>query len=590
MTIDSRAADEDVREVAARTGADEFLDILERFGVEHIFASSGTEWAPLWEALAKRASTGASAPDYFLSRHEDIAIGMASGYARATGKLGVCLVHSSVGAWRIGMGVRGAYLAEVPLLVCAGESITFGEQAPWVGFHWGRYLKDYGGPARVLEPVVKSSFTVDVPALLAGSVHRAVNLALAPTPGPVFLSLPFETLAAPSIGRAPTAYAMPQPAAVDSTGLLQAAELLGGARRPLIVTEKIGRVPEAVADLVTLAELTGAVVVEAQHPEYVNFPRQHDLHGGFNVKPYLDDADVILLLDLAGPPWYPEAENRPERATIIAIGDDPLRSRMPYHRVDADLLLVGSAQAAVAELGRLLNRPVEGAAERREASASRTRQARSEWHDAARRHEHTQPIDSRWMCEVLNRVLPDDAIVVDETIIQNFTILHVMDGLRPGQYVNAMDGGLGTGLGAALGVKVSAQDRPVVAILGDGAFMYNAPLAALAFCQEYRLPITIVIGNNGVYRAMKMATESLYPNGWSVRNNLHYGAFLEPAVDYARLADLFGGYGERVTDPARIEGALERAFAANREGRPAVLNVEIGDELEYLGPLMATEH
>lgn len=568
------------------SGAEIFLEILRRFGVEYIFASPGTEQAPLWEALARQKAKGIPGPEYLCARHEDVAIGMACGYSKSTGKLSVCLIHSSVGSLRAAMGVRGAYQAQVPILVCAGESLTFGEGAPWVGFHWGRYLEDYGGPARLMEPVVKSSFCVGTGALLPGSIHRACNLAVASPPGPVFLSLPYEIMAAPAEGRVPAAYRLPLPPQVNDAGLEEALVLLRNSRKPLIVTERIGRVPSAVNDLVTIAEAIGAIVVEAQHPEYVNFPRQHDLHGGFNANAYLEDADVVLLLDMVGPPWYPETAARPRQAKIIVIGEDPLRSRFPYHRIDGDLVLTGSATLAVASLARGLS-PTPASHARRKAVKALTSRAREQWHGMAEENRTRKPIDSRWMCEVLNRVLPKDAVIVDETIIQNFTLLHVMDNLRPGQYVNAMDGGLGTGLGAALGVKAAEPGRPVFAVIGDGGFTYNAPLAVLALAQEYRLPITIVIGNNGRYRAMQMATEQLYPEGWSARTGNYYGSYLSPSIDYAAMAGLVEGYGQRVESPDELETALRNALRANEEGRVAIINVIIGDELEYLGPMLS---
>lgn len=571
------------------TGADLFLEILREFGVEYLFSSPGTEWAPLWEALAKQEAQGVAGPRYLCSRHEDVAIGMASGYSKATGRLSVCLLHSSVGSVRAAMGVRGAFQAQVPILVCAGESITFGEGAPWVGFHWGRYLEDYGGPARLMEPVVKSSFCVSHSALLAGSVHRACNLATASPSGPVFLSIPYEVSVARAAGAAPAAVRQPLCPSANPVGVAEVVASLEGSRSPVIITERLGRIPSSVADLVTVAEAVGAVVIEAQHPEYVNFPRDHDLHGGFNAKPFLEAADVVLLLDMVGPPWYPETALRPKSAKVIVIGEDPLRSRFPYHGVDGDLVLVGNAADAVASIARSLGKETARNRPRRESIGQINRQRRASWHQMAREHSTSTPIDSRWMCEVLNEALPPDAILVDETIIQNFTLLNVMDRLRPGQYINAMDGGLGTGLGAALGVKVAHPDRPVIAILGDGAFNYNAPLAVLGFCQEYRMPITIVIGNNGRYRAMQMATEQLYPEGWSHRTNRYHGSFISPAIDYAEMAGLVDGHGEKITSPAEIGTALERALRANREGRPAILNVIIGDELEYLGPMMKAE-
>lgn len=568
------------------TGGELFLQILRNFGVEYIFASSGTEWAPLWEALARQKAEGIDGPEYLCSRHEDIAIGMACGYARATGKLAVCLVHCSVGSLRIGMGLRGAYQAQLPMLVCAGESLSFGEGAPWVGFHWGVYLKDYGGPARLMEPLVKSSYCVNTPAMLAGSVHRAIQLATASTPGPVFLSIPFEISAGPAKSEVIEINRHPSLSQVDESGLREAAELLKNSKNPLIITEKLGRNPAAVDDLTAIAECLGAVVVEAQHPEYVNFPRDHDLHGGYQANPYLAGADVVLVVDMLRSPWYPETALNPKHAEVIAIGDDPLGSRVPFYGFAADLTLCGRADDAMARLRELLPQATPGSKERRLGWAGKNNRSREDWNRMAEDQKSHTPIDARWLCKVLNESLPTDAVLVDETIITNFTMNHVMDRLKPGQYINALDGGLGTGLGAALGVKTAGPDKQVIAIMGDGAFNYNAPLAALGFCQEYNMPITIIVVDNGQYLAMRMAAEQLYPDGWSKSSNNYYGAFVSPQINYADMAGLVGGYGEQVSEPEQVEPAFQRALAANREGRVAILNIIIDDELLYLGPMM----
>lgn len=570
----------------APTGGELFLQVLRELGVEYIFSSPGTEWAPLWEALARQQAMGLAGPRFLCTRHEDVAIGMACGYARATRKLAVCLIHSSVGSLRSAMGVRGAHQAQLPILVCAGESSSVGEGEPWVGFHWGRYLADYGGPARLMEPVVKSSSGVAAAALLAGSVHRACRLAMASPPGPVFLSVPYEIMAGPAVGEAPGVSRHAAAPQADARALEETAALLAASRHPLIITETLGRDPAAVDHLVALAERIGAVTVEAQHPEYVNFPRRHELHGGFNAGPYLEAADVVLIVDVVGPPWYPESALRPKQARIITIGEDPLRSRVPYQGVAADLVLYGRADNALERLAGLLPEPTPGSTERRAAWARRNSERRASWHRMAAAHAAATPIDARWLCEVLNRSWPQDALLVDETILTNFTLLNVMDRLGPGQFFNAMDGGLGTGLGAALGVKLARAERPVVALIGDGGFNYNAPLAVLGFCQEYDLAITIIIGDNGRYRAMQMVTEQLYPEGWSQRTDNYYGSFIAPQINYADMARLIGGYGEMISAPDAIEPALQRALQANREGRVAILDVLIGDEMAYLGPMM----
>ncbi len=100
------------------------------------------------------------------------------------------------------------------------------------------------------------------------------------------------------------------------------------------------------------------------------------------------------------------------------------------------------------------------------------------------------------------------------------------------------------------------------------------------------MPITIIIGNNGRYRAMQMVTEQLFPNGYSAATDNYYGSFLDPPIRYADMAGLVGGFGETVSDPGKVEAALRRALQANAEGRFAILDILIDDELKYLIPLM----
>lgn len=574
---------------ASNTGAEVILQVLRNMGVEKIFGCSGTEWAPLWEALARQKEQGILGPEYLLSRHEDITIGMAIGYAKATGKLAVALVHTSVGASRMIMGIRGAYQERVPILVCAGESISFGEGGDdWVGFHWGRYLQDYGGPARLMEPVVKSSFGLNHPSLLAGTIQRACQMATTAPEGPVFLSLPFEYMAKESNSPLPIANTYTQNAWPSLDGLEAVATLLIESKTPLIITERLGRDTTAVRALQDIVERTGAVVVECQQADYVNFPRDHPQHGGFSANQYLLKADFVLIIDVIGPAWYPETKAHPQNAKIAVIGEDPLRERVPFYGISADVNLQGRADVAVRRLVEILEkrRVSKSPSVEMRALMSANEERRRTWTDGASAASTQSPIDTRWLCTVLNESLPHDAIVVDETIIAGFTMKHTMHDLKPGQYINAMNGGLGTGLGTAIGVKVAHPDKQIISIMGDGTFNYNAPLAALSYCQENSAPISIIIINNGIYRAMKMALEEVSPHGVALSKGPIYGCELGTSIAYEKMAELVGGYGEKVIDPAEVKPALNRAYEANQAGRVAILNIIGGDDLVFLGDMI----
>ncbi len=563
-------------------GAEVFLDILSGYGVEAIFSSPGSEWPPLWEALARRQAAGQPAPTYYNIRHEDLAIGEAMGYARATGKLGVCLIHATVGTLHASMGIRAAYHEQIPLLVLGGESVTFGEGPDaWVGAQWGRFLADHGGPARLVDSFTKSSFGLNTPAVLAGAVHRACALAMAAPQGPVFLSLPFEYLHQPAVLPAPTRYATPSTPQPLRAPLAEAADWLRSATNPLIIVENAARTAEQAQQLVALAERLGAGVVEGQHPGYVNFPRDHDLHAGFYAQPWLGEVDAVLMLESPGP-WYPPTAMTPKTARLINVAQDPLRERDPYTGFTADLQIQGDAMAAVEVLLELIPQATGGADARRKVWAGRSTGRRAQWREDALQNAAATPIDARFLCHELNACLPDDAVIVDETILSHHTIINVMDRLKPGHFINALSGGLGLGLGMGLGAAIGLKDKLLVTFVGDGTYNYNPGLAALGFSQQYSVGMLTVIFNNGHYRSMQMGTEFLYPQGAAVTNRNHVSSPIAPNPDYGQLAVMFGGYGEKVEDPAQIRGAVERAVAAVRDGKPAILDVRIGDEIAFL--------
>jgi hypothetical protein len=146
-----------VVETQGLSGAEALLRVLARMGVERIFASPGSEWAPVWEAYVKARAQSEGVPLYLSSRHEEIAIGMASGYAKMSGRLAAVMIHTTVGSLHAAMALRGALHEQVPMVVFAGESVGFGEEAgPDVGAQWLGHLADIGGPARLVERGLKA--------------------------------------------------------------------------------------------------------------------------------------------------------------------------------------------------------------------------------------------------------------------------------------------------------------------------------------------------------------------------------------------------------------------------------------------------
>jgi acetolactate synthase-1/2/3 large subunit len=561
------------------TGAGIFLDILNGFGVEHIFCSPGSEWPPLWEELARRQSEGERAPTYWNVRHEEAAVSMASGYAKATGRLPAVLIHTTAGTLNAGMAMRAAYHEEIPMLVCAGESIEFGETPDFnPGGQWVRYLADKGGPARLAESFSKWSFGVNSKAVFASSIHRACQIAMAAPRGPVFLSLPFEFLFADVAGSGSASFPLPSEPEVPERLLQEAADLLASARHPLIITDTAGLDVTVPEKLVRLAELIAAPVVESTRQMYFNFPRDHPLHSGFDPSGYLPEADVVFLVG-APAPWHPPSAKR--NAKIIALDINPLRTNSPYSGYRADVLLSGEIARS---LSRIIDRldqrshPDERRA-RFDAVKMRHKQQRDDWKNRAIGARDAYPIDPHWFCHVLNNLLPDDAILLEETITHRVPITQLIDRVSPGRYFGAESGGLGLGMGMALGIKCASPEKPVVTLIGDGTFNYNPVMAALGFSQEYKLPIITVIMNNAGYLSMKLGITSLHRQGWAAKSNTFFGAAITPNPRYAEIAKAFDGYGETVEDPKEVEPALARAFAAERSGRSALLDIRLAPDV-----------
>jgi acetolactate synthase-1/2/3 large subunit len=551
-------------------------------GVERIFASPGSDWAPLWEALAKPYQPG-EVPEYISSRHEETAVGMATGYAKATGKLPALVLHTTVGALHATMGLRAALHERIPMVVMAGESVSFAEPpAPPAGRQWLRVLTDMGGPARLVQDAVKWSFGLNAANILPHTIQRACQLAMNAPKGPVFVSVPTEMLMEPMTAEPPPVAALPAAPVANDEAIAELAAALSAAKRPVILTEELGRNLGAVDELVRLAEALGAPVLDGWHADYVNFPRDHALYAGVAVDPVHDllkQADFILLAEaVAG--WHPASALRATR--VAALGEDPLHSHLPFWGFRADYVLPGDPELTLRQLANAVADPDETLQDHTARLKARWHlwlakhdwpQRRFELHKKARASAEGATITAALAAHELNEAMPADAIVVNETISHRGDLCRLLDKLKPGAFYEASYGGLGMGLGTALGVKHAHPGRPVILAIGDGSFYYNPVVAAFGACQEHNLPLLVVLFDNAGYFSQKNDVVREYPQGWAVRNNRFVGTSITPIPDYAMLARAFGGYGEKVERPRDVRAALGRGFEAVAKGQLALVHL-----------------
>jgi thiamine pyrophosphate-dependent acetolactate synthase large subunit-like protein len=564
-------------------GGEIFIEVLNRHGVEYIIGSPGSEWPPLWEALSRRHAEGEPAPIYVNCRHEGLAVGLAAGYHRATGKLPAVTLHTTSGGLNCATNLRGALHHGTPMLVVAGESISYGDGgAPDPGAQWLAGLSEIGGPTRLLAPVMKWAITVRTAYNLADTFHRACQIAMSPPMGPVFVNAPLELMleqvAMERLPRPPALAAVPQ---ADGAALEQVARLLLEARQPVLFTEGAGKEPGAVDALVELAELLALPVVETAGPACTNFPTDHPCHQGYSPRPFLDRADVILLVESATP-WHPPSRGPGPGCTIIAIDQDPNRTLRPYAGYACDVQIHGSAATnlkALTQIVRALQgRQSLGSAAFEERSA-RLHDNHLRLREAARQEALTardaHPIDPRWLCQALNQAVPADAVVVNELIVHRPVLDRYLERSRGRSYMRSF-GGLGQGLPNALGMKLAMPDRLVVAAVGDGSFNYNPVVACFGLCQERGMPMLTVIFNNHGYTSMQGGIEHHYPGGYGARGGgRKLATSITPRPDYPKLVEAFGGWGQAVDHPAEIIPAIQQGIKAVQEGKPALVDVSL---------------
>jgi acetolactate synthase-1/2/3 large subunit len=558
------------------SGAHALLRTLRRMGVEKIFASPGSDWAPLWEALAA-PSAREEFPEYVSSRHEETAIAMASGWSKSTGKLPAVVLHTTVGALHATMGMRAALHERIPMVLLAGESISFGERPGYgIGPQWLRLLTDVGGPARLVAPCVKWSFGLNDGALLQATVERACRIATSAPRGPAFVSIPTEYLMDSRPEESQRSAAPVVPPAADPAALDELARMLCAAKRPVMLTEEAGSDPAAVDRLVELAETLGAPVFEGWHAGYVNFPRAHPLYGGGapDMKQLLEEVDLLFCVETVAPA-HPPAILSGSKARIAFLGEDPLHSHLPYWGFRSDLSVAGAVAPSLALLVERVARALPRGSRASSSSwwAERNGKAREELRGKGRAAGAADRIESAWVGHELNAVLPEGAIVVDETISHKHEVQRQLERLGRGGFIAASYGGLGMGIATALGAKLAHPERIVTVTIGDGAFFYNPVVASFGAAQELELPLLVVLFNNAGYLSQKMDVVREYPEGWAVRTKRFAGLSIAPRPDYPTLARAFGGYGESVERPPELRAALQRGLDAVSKGKLALIEV-----------------
>jgi acetolactate synthase-1/2/3 large subunit len=554
--------------------AEAYLALLAERGVEFLFANAGTDFAPIIEALANAEAMGRPVPRPMIALHENLAMSMAHGYAMVSGRIPAVMVHVSVGTANAICSALNAARENVPILLTAGrtpltEEGLRGSRDAYI--HWGQEMYDQAG---MLREFVKWDYELRNAEQLETVIDRALSLAATEPCGPVYLTLPREVLAAPLAEiryEQPSRRVAASSPRADEAALAQATAILAAAENPLIVTSSAGRDLAAVPALAAFAERFAIPVVQFS-PRHMSIPADHPMQLGFDPSSLIADADAVLVLE-SDVPWIPSRVSPPAGAKIIHIGLDPLFQRYPIRGFLCDLAITARVGPALGELSASLDRHINATrVEARRSRVAKQRAAlRQEWQSLREGVQNARPIHPAWVSHCIEAAMDAGAIIVNE-----YTLMQQHCGFtRPGSFFgSSAASGLGWGFGAALGAKLAAPDRLVIATLGDGAYLFSNPVAGHHAAKVHDLPILVVVFNNAMWNAVRRSTLTMYPDGGAAKSNNPAFIRLDDLPAFEQVCAAAGGHGERVEDPADLPAALERAIkVVTQERRQALLNV-----------------
>jgi acetolactate synthase-1/2/3 large subunit len=571
-------------EVPADFVGDAIVAAMALGGVDHLFFVSGTEIGFYQEAIAKARALGRPTPRLITLTHEIACLNAALGYTAVSGKPSATAAHVDVGTQHYGGGIHTAWRSGLPVLITAGAPpASYPGSMPGSrdgGHLWLQQVPDQNGIVRQYMKWDHRLEYQDNPGLI---VSRALQVARSEPTGPVYLSVPREISLLPMKGaRFPSAdqLGIPRPLPPEPEAVSEIAQRLVAARNPFVVVAGSGRNPLSVPALVKLCELLAIPVVNAAWRGYQCFPMNHPL---YQTSASLKDADAVLVLD-AQVPWIPGPNGPGEEAYIAVVDTDPIKSRIPTFEFTADVRLAADSLLTIAAIEAAASCMLSAADRRRiEERAERwsgtSRAARQTAEREALAKSSQQPIDPAWVSYQLAQVLDDNCIVLDESIPQDSLTPRYLALSRPGSYFTNPGSCGGWSLGAALGAKLAAPDRDVVAVAGDGFYMFGVPAAALWSSAHHRAPFLAVVYHNRSYSTGTTLVNNTFPNGYAARGGFE-GGYFDPAIDFAKEAQAAGAYGENVSDPAQVEPALRRGLAEIRQGRPAVISMRLARLLQ----------
>lgn len=542
------------------TGRSAFLSLLKDEGITHLIGNPGTTELPIMHALKDHPEL-----TYVMAMQESLVVAIADGFSRASGKLVACNVHVAPGLGNAMGALYNAKFTGTPLILTAGQQ----EQ--------GHGLMEpllYDSLVRMAEPFVKWSVEVTRLEDLPRIVRRAAKIATTPPTGPVFISLPGDILNAECALDLLASSRVDTRVAPSSAALKDLAARIIAAKNPVIVVGDEVVKSDALVEAAEFATALGCSVYQQTIAYGAHFLSEHRCFMGPLPRVQKQTNSIIgahdLLIVLGADPVrmsvYSEHSPLPAEMPIIQIGlvDGDLAKNFPAEialKADVRETLSVLTPAILALADEPFNKRAKDRVE--SLSANNWAASRKKLVKEISVRKDARPIDPDWLALQVIEAMPSDAILVDEGLTSSRYIPSLRAHRDRYGYHALASGGIGWSLPASVGISLANPDRPVVCYVGDGSAMYS--IQSLWTAAKHKLPLTVVLINNGGYRIIKQRLLAFHGDSHFVGMD-----FQEPNVEFAALAKSLGVDAIRIDAPAELTSVLGSAIC-----RPGTKLIEV---------------
>ncbi|KYK56419.1 thiamine pyrophosphate enzyme [Drechmeria coniospora] len=573
-----------------------FFEAIWEAGITHCFVNLGSDHPSIIEAMVKgQREARAKFPRIITCPNEMVAMSMADGYARLTGKPQCVIVHVDVGTQGLGAAVHNASTGRAPVFVFAGLSpFTIDGELRGSRTEFIHWIQDVPDQKQIVSQYCRYAAEIKTGTNVKQMVNRALQFAKSDPQGPVYLCGAREVMEADiepySLKQAE--WDPVQLGGLPRNAADRIADALAGAKRPVLVTAYGGRNHKFPGAVVELADtVRGLQVVDCGGSDMC-FPADHPAWRGlrFGVDDIIEKADVILVVD-CDVPWIPtRCKPRPD-AKIFHVDVDPLKQQMPLFYIEAAARYRADALLSVEQIQASL-RTGDAAAKLAANDNAEGARRREREYDALKADiaERAKPLDdgsfgTGYLSRTLKRLCPEDTLWAVEAVTNTGFAHDNIQPTQPGSWINCGGGGLGWSGGGALGIKLATdaendgEGKFVVQIVGDGTYLFTVPGSVYWISGRYNIPVLTIVLNNKGWHAPRRSLLLVHPDGLgSKASNDEANISFDPTPDYSGIAKAAADgqiHAARVKEASELEGVLREAIAKVKAGQTAVVDVQV---------------